>query len=234
MKDNIDNKQIGNRKFIIELRFEHKIILLDKRGAIVNEIMQSKLFPDCQWEIGNAEIIIRDNKIKEEARNVILINPSGINFSSTKIDSVDNFYSRFEKIRTIIVNVLGELNIKRIGCRIIGTYKVKSKDFDSILTRFKESFPMQFYIDKYPVKDLLFHLNYQNGMYEIGPINHNDDFFKREFIFSDHVDHIGVAIDTDNYLTNEISTINDKSLIKDIFILSLSVEKDLYSNLQDF
>lgn len=46
--------------------------------------------------------------------------------------------------------------------------------------------------------------------------------------------HIGVVIDTDNYLTNETQNINAKSLIKDIYTLSLSVEKNLYSNLAEF
>ena len=37
--------------------------------------------------------------------------------------------------------------------------------------------------------------------------------------------------DTDNYLTNEVQSIDKPELIKDIFELSLSVEKDLFDNL---
>ena len=71
-------------------------------------------------------------------------------------------------------------------------------------------------------------------MYQIGPVSINDDFYRREFDISDCIKHVGVAIDTDNYLTNDAQAINEKSLIKDVYMLSLSVEKELYSNLMNF
>lgn len=49
-------------------------------------------------------------------------------------------------------------------------------------------------------------------MYQIGPLNQEDDFYDREFRNKDRVQHVGIAIDTDNYLTNELKNINDKSL----------------------
>lgn len=52
MKDNIDSKNIGNRKFIIELRFEPKVSMLDKKGAIVELIEKAKPFNIFHWEIG--------------------------------------------------------------------------------------------------------------------------------------------------------------------------------------
>ena len=42
MKDNIDSKSIGNRKFVIELRFDHKVTLSDKKGAIIENIKEKK------------------------------------------------------------------------------------------------------------------------------------------------------------------------------------------------
>lgn len=103
-----------------------------------------------------------------------------------------------------------------------------------MLKNFKDSFPANFLLDKYPAKDMLFNLTYQNGMYKIGPLDIDDDFYRREFDLPDCNKHIGIAIDTDNYLTNELHQINDKSLIKDVYMLSLSVEKELYSNLMSF
>ena len=109
-----------------------------------------------------------------------------------------------------------------------------SVDYKSVLKNFKDSFPANFLLEKYPAKDMLFNLTYQNGMYQIGPLDIDDDFYKREFDLPDCNKHIGIAIDTDNYLTNELHQINDKSLIKDVYMLSLSVEKELYSNLMNF
>lgn len=35
MKENIESKNIGNRKFIIELRYEPKVTMLDSKGAFI-------------------------------------------------------------------------------------------------------------------------------------------------------------------------------------------------------
>lgn len=53
---------------------------------------------------------------------------------------------------------------------------VKSKDYNSVLNNFKASFPAKFLIDQYPAKDFLFNLVYENGMYQIGPLNEEDAF----------------------------------------------------------
>lgn len=37
MQENIDTKNIGNRKFIIELRFDPKVSMLDKKGCWQNK-----------------------------------------------------------------------------------------------------------------------------------------------------------------------------------------------------
>ena len=167
MKDNIDSKNIGNRKFIIELRFEPKVSMLDKKGAIVELIEKAKPFNIFHWEIGQGEVTIRDHENKEETSNTIIVTFNRFNFISNKINSIEEFYSKFEKIYNAITTALGDLVIKRIGCRIIGTYKVKSSDYNTILNKFKNSFPSKFFIDKYPAKDFLFNLVYENGMYQI-------------------------------------------------------------------
>jgi len=100
-----------------------------------------------------------------------------------------------------------------------------------LIDKFKNCFPTQFLLENYPAKDFLFHLVYDSGMYQIGPVSNDDGFYSREFPLSSCKKHVGIAIDTDNYLTNEVKPINDKSLIKDVYTLSLSVEKDLFVKL---
>ena len=73
MKENIESKNIGNRKFIIELRYEPKVTMLDSKGALVEKIQETKVFPYSHWEIGQSEVVIRDDKNKEDAHNVILV-----------------------------------------------------------------------------------------------------------------------------------------------------------------
>lgn len=233
MKENIESKNIGNRKFIIELRFEPKITMLDRKGSLVEKIQETKVFPLSYWEIGQSEVIIRDDK-KGNAHNIAVVTFNRISFISFKINSVESFYANFIKVYEAVISVLGKLTITRIGCRIIGTYKCSSTEYKSVLKNFQNSFPVRFYLQKYPAKDLRFELIYENGAYQVGPLDLNDDYFVREFDIPDCNKHVGIAIDTDNYITNETKEINDRSLIKDVYMLSLSVEKDLYSNLNDF
>ena len=127
MKENIESKNIGNRKFIIELRYEPKVTMLDSKGALVEKIQETKVFPYSHWEIGQSEVVIRD-----------------------KVDSVESFYANFSKVYEAVTKVLSSLSITRIGCRIIGTYKTKSLDFNNVLKNFQDSFPAKFLLDKYP------------------------------------------------------------------------------------
>ena len=234
MKDNIENKNIGNRKFIIELRYAPIVSMLDKRGQITEALEKSKCFNTFHWEINTAEVTVRDHAEKEKSKNIIFVTFNRFSFISYKIDSIEGFYSCFKKAYEAVASILGSMTIQRIGCRIIGTYKVKSLDFATILLNFKESFPAKIFIEKYPSKDLSFTLTYENGMYRIGPVNEGDNFYDKEFGLDGCEKHVGIAIDTDNYLTNEIKDISDKSLIKDVYTLSLAVEKELYSNLAEF
>lgn len=234
MKDNIDGKYIGNRKIIIEIRFEPKVIMLDKRGELVEKLRETEAFNVFHWEIDQADVTLRDTIEKEEAANVVVVSFNRFSLISSKIDSIESFYAKFKELYQAMLDVLGKITVRRIGCRIIGTYKVKSTDYKNLLASFKDSFPAKFYLDKYPAKDLLFRLDYDNGMYQIGPLSSDDNFYDREFKQSCTNKHIGIAIDTDNYLTNELKSIDDESLIRDVYMLSLSVEKELFSNLSDF
>lgn len=234
MKDNIEAKHIGNRKIIIEIRFEPKVTMLDKKGELVEVLQHTEAFNVFHWEIDQAEVTLRDTVEKDEADNIVIVAFNRFSFISSKIDSVESYYAKFKKLYQAMLNVLGEITVKRIGCRIIGTYKVKSSDYKGLLDSFKTSFPSKFYFDKYPAKDLLFRLDYDNGMYQVGPLDIEDNFYDREFKQSNKQKHVGIAIDTDNYLTNELKSINDKELIRDVYTLSLSVEKELLSNFSDF
>ena len=232
MKENIDSKSIGNRKFVIELRFKHKVTLSDKKGTIIESIKSCNFFHPMHWEIGVANATIWDNNKKEDARNIVIIELNRLCLISTKIDTVAAFYDRFMKIYDCVEKEIGSLDIIRIGCRIQGTYKTEEQDFTTYFEKIKKGFPTQFYLEDFPATDLMFQLNYKNGMYNIGPVkDEKDSFVENNFSESYRVKHVGFAIDTDNYLTNERGPINDKSLIKDIYTLSLSVEKKLYDNL---
>ena len=145
MKENIESKNIGNRKFIIELRYEPKVTMLDSKGALVEKIQETRVFPCTHWEIGQSEVVIRDDKKKEDAHNVVLVTLNRMSFISYKVDSVESFYASFSKVYEAVTKVLSSLTITRIGCRIIGTYNTKSNDLRMFLRTFKIRFLLNFY-----------------------------------------------------------------------------------------
>jgi hypothetical protein len=235
MKNNIDNSVINNRKIIIELRFEPKPKFLDLKGTILDKINSLKLINIADWSVGDSALKVADSNQEELIRNLIQVDINRISYISSKVDSVEKFYSDFTKLHTEIKNILGEFIVTRIGCRIIGTYKTKSTDFKNILENFKNSFPNQVFIKDFPTRDLRLQIVYQNGTYHIGPLNKNDAFLFKEFRFPDRINSPGVAIDTDNYLLKtDDSNINNISKVKDVVTASLAVEKSLVENLKDF
>ena len=44
MKSNIDNKLVGNRKIVIELRFQPHFSIIDKRGEILDSLLKIEAF----------------------------------------------------------------------------------------------------------------------------------------------------------------------------------------------
>lgn len=234
MKDNISTNSTLNRKIIVELRFESNPRILDVRGSIIESIKKLNLFSINHWELGDSALMIKDAANENFVRNKILIDLNRFAFTSSKIDSVESFFSKFSKVKDAVNQYIELDNLDRIGCRIQGTYKIKSNDFKDVLTSFKNSFPSQIFLEDFPCKDLMLRLDYQNGMYNIGPINKNDNFLKKEFSFEDRNNSVGIAIDTDNFLTKDKKNKLNTSKIKDVLVASLAVEKSLYEKMKDF
>ncbi len=235
MKNNIDSSLITNRKIIIEIRFQPAPKFLDLKGTILDRVNTLNIIKAADWSIGDSALKIADSNQDELIRNLIQIEINRLSIISTKVDSIEKFVDDFSKLYSAVKEILGELNIQRIGCRIQGTYKTKSTKFSDILKNFKESFPNQIFLKDYPTKDLRLQIVYQNGTYHIGPLAENDQFLLRTFKYPERKNSIGIAIDTDNYLLKTDNTnLNSFSKIKDVITASLAVEKSLVENLKDF
>lgn len=233
MQDNIESKNIGNRKIVLEIRFKTIASILDKKGILADKYVRNKIFANTHWEIGNSDLVLRDNVDKNESKNLIVITPNLYSYISSKVDSVESFYAKFEAIRRIFEEEIQGIQILRIGCRIIGSYYTKSDKFDKVLNGFISKYPDSFLFDKYKAEDMSFQLVYKNGRYSIGPLSEDDPLYDREFPSINTKRHVGFCIDTDNFVTNIIKDINSEKLYKEIFQLSLSVEKNLYDNLSN-
>lgn len=233
MKDNIKREFIKNRKLIIEVRYSPNPRILDERGALINKIVDSNIILNPHWELGGANITVSDKADQKQSRKRVFIDINRMSYISTSKDTNASFFAAFEKAYKAFKETINDFNITRIGCRVQGTYSCTSKEYETIIDKFKTHFPSQFLLEEFPAQDLRFQLVYQNGMYHIGPIRKDDQFLKQEFSFDDRVEHIGFGIDTDNYVLKEKSDQSIKdSAIKDVFMTSLSVEKSLFDKLK--
>lgn len=235
MKNNIESSLILNRKVIIELRFNPAPKFLDLKGTILDKINSLNIIKGADWSIGDSALKISDSNKDELIKNIIQVEINRLSLISSKVDSIEKLVSDFLKLYEIINELLGGLTITRIGCRIQGTYKTKSNEFDKILDNFKNAFPSQIFLENFPTNDLRLQIVYQNGMYHIGPVKEDDPFLVKEFKNPDRNNSVGIAIDTDNYLLKAGNNdINGKNKIKDVITASLAVEKSLVENLKEF
>jgi hypothetical protein len=235
MKNNIDSSLILNRKVIIELRFNPAPKFLDLKGTILDKINSLNIIKGADWSIGDSALKISDSNKDELIKNIIQVEINRLSLISSKVDSIEKLVSDFLKLYEIINELLGGLTISRIGCRIQGTYKTKSNEFNKILDNFKNAFPSQIFLENFPTNDLRLQIVYQNGMYHIGPVKEDDPFLIKEFKNPDRNNSVGIAIDTDNYLLKAGNNdINGKNKIKDVITASLAVEKSLVENLKEF
>jgi len=235
MKNNIEHSLILNRKIVIEVRFDPTLKFLDMRGTILDKINSLNIIQAADWSIGDSAIKITDNNQTELIKKIVQVDINRISFISSKVDTIEKHVSDFFKLYDLITSTFGELSIVRIGCRIQGSYKTMSTEFDDLLTNFKKAFPSQIFLDDFPTNDLRLQIVYQNGNYHVGPIQKDDPFLDREFNNPDRNNSVGVGLDTDNYLlkTNG-NKINGKQKIRDVITASLAVEKSLVENLKEF
>lgn len=234
MENTIPLKDVHNRKIVIEIRYKINPLILDKKGEILNTFLENNLILKSHWKIGNVDFNIRDNEDESEARTIIFCDSKKLAIVSSDIASNEKFYLTVEKAFKLLKGVIPNINVERIGCRIIGTYKSKNIIYKKVLQGFKELFPNQILIEDFIVEDLGLRLIYQNGQYNIGPINKNDAFVNKNFTYSKAVNEIGFAIDTDNFYIKRDSVEKiSESKIKDVFVASLSVEKSLFEKLSE-
>ncbi len=236
MKDNIDSSVVINRKIVVELRIVPMATILDRIGVISDTIAKKDIFrPANFWEIGGNDrrVLFRDNAKSDEARYSAVVEYNRISFFCSKIDSIDSFFNLYKKFYLSIKECIPQWDIIRIGCRIQGAYKTAVNDYPSLVEHLKAIFPRKFYLEDFSANNFSFRVEYQSGMYQIAPLNSDDQFYTKEFPLSIRNPRVGVMIDTDNYLLNEQfrDGIDSIERIKSVLVASLAVEKALYNNL---
>jgi len=229
MRDTISKEFINTRKIIIEVRYVADPSIIDKRGKLTTDLLNTNFIPEPNWQVTDRSIQIDDSTNPLEVNKVCYVDQQRIAFSMQDGFTNESFTNSFEKLFKIIQNSLS-LKITRIGCRIQGTYNCHSTDYDTILANFISQFPNKFFFEPYKPKDLFFRLVYENGMYSIGPIkDKNDEWYKQNFPGEKYrVDKIGFAIDTDNFILSDSSEYIDKAKTKAVYTASIAIEKSLF------
>jgi len=234
MKDNLDSESISNRKIVIELRYLPIASVLDKKGTIADAVTDAKLFrPGNFWEISNNTVRFQNYSDRAQSFTTASVEYNRLSFICTKIDSIESYFNTFVKFYNVVKTIIPSWTITRIGCRIIGSYNTSSNDFGVLLDGIKKLFPSNFLIEPYNPQNLQFKSDYANGMYQIGLLKENDEFFQREFPVNTCKPKVGIMIDTDNYLLRIAEeSIESIENIRKVFVASLAVEKSLYENLR--
>lgn len=236
MKDNIDIANIFNRNIIIELRFASYPKFFDMKGSLISKLEEKNIFKDTTWRLREDTIQISDANNIEEVQNTIIFSVNRFSFISSKINSIDSFYKKLINVYEIFKNEYSNVIIKRIGCRIQGTYKTKTQNYSKILDNFKKGFPSDLLFESITPNDLRIIVGYSNGTYQIGPVNKDDIFYMENFQRNSYSNNeIGFGIDTDNYWINEDNIKNiDIKKIQDVLNASLSIEKTIYERIKEF
>lgn len=231
MQDNISSKFIGNRKISIEVRYAPTMAIIDKRGALIDAFKKADIFDVQSWGFGEDRIILRDTEDDDTAQNIVRISYNRCIFRSRSINSVEGYYAQIEKVVKLLNDIIGAFVIRAVYCRILGTYKSNKRDFSEIVDSFKKAFPSQFLLDGYPAKDMTFRLFHEYGNYMICPLSKDDDVFEKEFKADEKNKHLGFVIDTGNQILLEKDQKFSTQVVKDVYTLSLSIEKDLFNKI---
>lgn len=235
MKDNIESSAAINRKIILELRLSPQAKILDKRGTIADLIEEKRIFkPSTVWQIGSNNLVqFRDNNDADNAHFLAAVEYNKISFVCVKVDSVDSYFNQFSRFYNALKEIIPSWTLIRIGCRIIGAYKMGMESYSSILKAMKSVFPNKFFMEAFNAHNMLFKVEYQSGMYQFAPLKDDDSFFEREFPKGVRNPKAGMMIDTDNYLieSSDATPLDSLDRIKSVFHASLAVEKALYENL---
>lgn len=235
MKDTIKSNFINNRKIITEVRYLGNPLISDLKGKIIEGINNEEIISPFKWKFGLGDVTINNGNSVDEIRETVFFDLHRLTYINSDFSTNQIYCDRFNKIFKVFKNCIGKENLKiiRIGCRIQGTYSSNKKSFDEILEGFLKIFPEKFLIDNFEPKDLLFQINYENGMYNIGPVKLDDPFLRSNFKYEDRNESIGFAIDTDNYASKgkEDKTYISDAKVKDVIMASISVEKFLFEKL---
>ena len=235
MIETINESSIWNRRIIVEFRYQSLPHLTDVKGQLIKKLVDAGVIENSTWEFGPAEVKIADSFDQQISRKTLFIDLNRLTFIDSEILSNQNYLDTLHKVYSIVKEIIGQEHIKisRIGCRIQGTYRCGTSNFKKVLSGFIKEFPQKYLLEDFIATDLRFQLVYENGMYQIGPVNKNDSFTKRVFQHKSLNDEVGFAIDTDNYTAIEKGKKDQvgESKLVDVLNASLSVEKLLFEKL---
>lgn len=230
MQDNISSKEIGNRNITLELRYAPTMSVVDNRGQIIDAFKKADIFDVQSWGIGDDRLILRDSEDEDDAKNIVRVSYNTCQYSSQAISSVESYLSKMEKLVRLLNSLIVDFDVRLVLCRIVGTYMVSNHSFSDVVSAFKNAFPSQLFLTDYSVKDMMFRLIYDFGRYTVCPVDKEDDIFEEEF-GKGVARHVGFAIETNNRITLENGQNFSFQVVKDVYKLSLSVERDLFTKI---
>lgn len=223
---------INNRKLILELRYDPVLLIVDKRGEFSDKLIEIGEINCKSWKISNDTIEAFDSENQNNITKRVFVGMNRLSFIDEYAVDSQSFFETFQKIFEVFKTTLKDPVIRRIGCRIMGSYQPDSGNINNPVPKFLEVFKEDALIKDFPVRDINLTITYSSGRYTIGPIRKDDNWINENFRHDKKVQKGGFAIDTDNYVVDNSSKNGIKnSEINNIYETSLQVEETLFSNL---
>lgn len=225
-------KSIHNRKLILELRYDSIPAIIDNRGALSDSLIDIPELNCKAWNISNDTIEAFDSENQNNITKRVFMGMNRLSYIDELAIESSSFFEIFLKIYEVFTSILKEPKIRRIGCRIMGSYETEKGDINMPVPKFLKVFNDDALIQDFPVRDISLTINYSSGQYTIGPIRQSDNWIYQNFKHNKTVHKGGFAIDTDNYAIDNKSKKGIKSSeIKDIYETSVQVEETLFTKL---
>ncbi len=225
---------ISNRKLILELRYDSVSSIIDKRGEISDKLLEIDQLNAKSWKISVDTVEVFDSEYQDEITKRVFVGINRLSFIDECALNEDSFLETFEKVFAVFNSVLKRPKIRRVGCRIMGSYVPQSGSPDGTVSKFVKVFTNEALIEDFPVRDASLTITYPSGRYKIGPIRKDDPWIAQNFKHKKSISKGGFAIDTDNYVINKAG---DKAVseseIRNIYDTSLDIESNLYQKLSD-
>jgi hypothetical protein len=224
-------KHRSKSRFVLEIRYEPLIQAFDRRGALLEKLLQNFRKKMEHWRTENVAVHLADDFNSpskqitvDHLRSLIIYEDPG---------SLEEFLNDSERFIRIVSEVFpGKLTrVKRIGVRFISVFELPGYGtYEDVFTKFMQTFFASQLPSSLRFKDCSIVLEHESGRIGAGPAKQDENWVKGIFSKSEeNMPKFGFGIDIDSY-AKEVECSSQENLVasfKTVFDLTVATENEL-------